>query len=184
MNLPCVEKDGMHLCLCKLEGERTQRRGGKRARTGFEPCELLAAGGDWSRRGTDACCLFLSPPVTHPSWANSKCGIKGHTQGRTCSCPDGFPTRARAGCKDGCFWPKLCFSSSWLLILPSLTHFCFPPFSFSCSSSLAPRVHSTCLKKKTFFFKRGGLLSFSHLCCCRFQSCDLARDSEVLSFLK
>ena len=24
MNLPCVEKDGMHFHLCELEGERTQ----------------------------------------------------------------------------------------------------------------------------------------------------------------
>lgn len=46
VNLPCVEKDGMHFHLCKLEGERTQCRGVRRGRIGFEPCELLAAGGD------------------------------------------------------------------------------------------------------------------------------------------
>lgn len=34
---------------------------------------------------------------------------------------------------------------------PPLTQVCFPPFSFSCSSSLALLVHSNCLKKKTFF---------------------------------
>ena len=39
-------------------------------------------------------------------------------------------------------------------------------------------------KRKPFFKRGGGLLSFSHLCCCHFQTCDLARDSEVLSFLK
>lgn len=157
----------MHFSFCKFLGGReiTVPWGGgrgRRGRTGFKPCKLLAAG-DRSRRGTDTCCFSFLPPGTYPNWANSKCVTEYHTWDHTCLCPNGSPTQVRDGHKGRCFLPTLCFSFSQLFILfilsythllPSLLFLLFflscPPCSFNLPQK----------ENLFFFFKLGVSLAF------------------------
>lgn len=159
----CFEKSGMHFHLYKVWGGRSLCWGrGEEGR--FEPCSLLAGGGDRSRRGADPFRLFLSPPTTNPVGKTPKGVTECHTSGHNFQCPNASQLRpgldttggSSHGPGDLSFLATFFFPFSKLALSPPLfyTCSCFP--SLSGSSSLPLPVHSTCFQKKTIF-RRGGV---------------------------